>query len=105
MNDESHGPLQGTARVDQALSAALAVLSRVVFDDSDAGEIFRVASEAVGGLGPCRVEASYRSVDGRFDRFPISQSVHPEAERHRRSNWDGQVDMADGRWGWAFPLR
>lgn len=105
MDDESHGPLRGTPRVDQALSAALAVLARVVLDDSDAGEIFRIASAAVGGLGPCRVEASYRSVDGEFVRFPTSQAVHPETERHRQCNWDGQIDADDGRWGWAFPLR
>lgn len=24
---------------------------------------------------------------------------------HRRSNWDGRIDVDDGRWGWAFPLR
>lgn len=105
MNDESHGPLQGTARVDQALSAALAVLSRVVLDDSDAGEIFRVATAAVGGLGDWQFEASYRSMDGELVRYPPSQPVHPETERHRESNWDGQVYIDDGRWGWAFPLR
>ena len=105
MNDGSHGPLPGNPQLDQPLSAGLAVLSHVVLDDADAGEIFRVASAAVGGLGPCRVEASYRSVNGEFVRFPPSQPVHPEAERHRRSNWDGQIDVDDGRWGWAFPLR
>ena len=105
MNDGPHVPSQGIPRVDQALSAGLAVLSRVVLDDSDAGEIFRVASAAVGELGFCRVEASYRSVNGEFVRFPTSQAVHPETERHRRCNWDGQIDVDDGRWGWAFPLR
>lgn len=80
-------------------------MSRVTFDDADAGEIFRVATAAVGGLGSCRFEASYRSMDGEFVRFPPSQPVHPETERHRESNWDGQVDVDDGRWGWAFPLR
>ena len=105
MNDESHSPVERTHQVGQALSAGLAALSRVVFSDSDAGEIFRVATAAVGGLGPCRVEASYRWVNGEFIRFPPSQTVHPETERHRQSNWDGQVDVEDGRWGWAFPLR
>ncbi len=104
MNDESHSPSQGARQVDQALSAGLAALSRVTLSDSDAGEIFRVATAAVDGLGPCRVEASYRSVNGEFNLFPISQSVHPETDRHRQSNWDGQVDVADGRWGWAYPL-
>jgi sugar diacid utilization regulator len=105
MNDESHTPVQGTRQTRQTLSAGLAALSRVAFSDSDTAEIFRVATAAVGGLGPCRVEASYRSVNGEFIRFPPSQPVHPETERHRQSNWDGHIDVEDGRWGWAFPLR
>ena len=98
-------PVERTHRVEQALSAGLAALSRVTFSDSDAGEIFRVATAAVGGLGPCQVEASYRSVNGEFIQFPPSQPAHRDIERHRRSNWDGQVKAEDGRWGWAFPLR
>ena len=105
MNDESHGSVELIHQIEQAFSAGLVTLSRVTFNDSDAGEIFRAATAAVGGLGPCRVEASYRSVNGEFIRFPPSQPEHPETERHRRSNWDGQIDVEDGRWGWAFPLR
>ncbi|MDT5178427.1 MAG: hypothetical protein QOJ95_2625 [Mycobacterium sp.] len=105
MNDEPHSLSQGAPKVEQALSAGLAALSRVTFSDSDAGEIFRVATTAVGGVGSCRVEASYRSVNGEFVRFPPSQPVHPETDRHRQSNWDGRIDVEDGRWGWAFPLR
>jgi hypothetical protein len=104
MNDESHSPAPGTRQAQQASSAGLAVLSRVTFGDSDVGEIFRVAEAAVGGLGPCQVEASYRSVNGGFVRFPPSRPAHPDIERHRQSGWDGQVDAKDGRWGWAFPL-
>lgn len=105
MNDESHSPAQGTRQAEEALSAGLAALSRVTFSDSDAGEIFRVATAAVGGLGACQVEASYRSVNGEFIQFPASQPAHRDIERHRESNWDGQVEAKDGRWGWAFPLR
>jgi PucR C-terminal helix-turn-helix domain/GGDEF-like domain len=104
MNDESHCPAAGTRQAEQTSSAGLAVLSRVTFSDSDFGDIFRVAEAAVGDLGPCQVEASYRSVNGGFVRFPPSQPAHPDIERHRRSGWDGQVDAKDGRWGWAFPL-
>ena len=104
MNDESHSPAKGTRQAEQASSGGLAALSRVTFSDSDAGEIFRVATAAVGGLAPCQVEASYRSVNGGFVRFPPSQPAHPDIERHRESGWDGQVDAKDGRWGWAFPL-
>ncbi len=105
MNDESQRPVQSTRLAEQALSAGLAALSRVTFSDSDASEIFRVATAAVGGLGPCQVEASYRSVNGEFIQFPPSEPAHRDIERHRRSNWDGQVEAEDGRWGWAFPLR
>ena len=104
MNDESHGPAQGTRQGEQASPEGLAALSRVTFSDSDAGEIFRVATATVGGLASCQVEASYRSVNGGFVRFPPSQPAHPDIERHRESGWDGRVDARDGRWGWAFPL-
>jgi hypothetical protein len=103
MDDDSHSPAQGASQAEPALSAELAALSRVIFSD-DAGEIFQSATAAVGGLGPCQVEASYRSVNGEFVRFPSSQPVHPETERHRQCNWDGLIDVEDGRWGWAFPL-
>ena len=84
----------------------MAVLSRVDFSDCDIGEIFQVATAAVGNLGPCQVEASYRSVDGGFVRFPPSQPEHPDIERHlRESGCDGQVDVQGGRWGCALPLR
>ena len=43
-------------------------------------------------------------MNGGFVRFPPSQPAHPDIERHRESGWDGQVDIKDGRWGWAFPL-
>src|SRR6202047_648800 len=104
MSAESHSPAQGTRPDEQASSGGLAALSRVTFSDSDAGEIFRVATAAVGGLASCQVEASYRSVNGGFVRFPPSQPAHPDIERHRASGWDGQVDAKDGRWGGAFPL-
>jgi sugar diacid utilization regulator len=104
-NDGSHGPSRGTRQAEPALSAGLAALSRVTLGDSDAGEILRVATAAVGALVACQVEASYQLVNGEFIRFPPSQPAHPDFERHRQSNWDGQVDTKDGRWGWAFPLR
>ena len=69
MNDESHSPAQGTRPDEQASSRGLAALSRLTFDDSDVGEIFREATAVVDGLASCRVEASYRSVNGGFVRF------------------------------------
>jgi sugar diacid utilization regulator len=105
MNGKSHPSALGAHQVEQARPDALSALSNLIFSDSDVGEIFRVATAAVAGLGPCRVEASYLSVEGEFVRYPPSQPIHPETERHRRSDWDGRIDVHDGRWGWAFPLR
>lgn len=102
MNDESHSPAKGT-QAERASSGGLAALSRVTFSDSDAGEIFRVATAAVGGLASCQVEASYRSVNGGFVRFPPSQPAHRDIERHRESGWDGQVDAKDGPVGVGVP--
>ncbi len=104
MNDGSHSPAKGARQAAQASSGGLAALSCVTFSACDAGEIFRAATAAVGGLAGCQVEASYRSMNGGFVRFPPSQPAHPDIERHRESGWDGQVNANDGRWGWAFPL-
>ena len=104
MNDESHSPAQATRPDEQASSRGLAALSRLTFDDSDVGEIFREATAVVDGLASCQVEAGYRSVNGGFVRFPPSVPTHPDIQRHRESGWDGHVDTRDGRWGWAFPL-
>ena len=105
MNGESPSTRGQSWPAGQVSPGRLAVLSRVDFSDCDIGEIFQVATAAVGNLGPCQVEASYRSVDGGFVRFPPSQPEHPDIERHlRESGCDGQVDVQGGRWGCALPL-
>jgi hypothetical protein len=105
MNGESLSTRGQSWPARQVSPGRLAVLSRVDFSDCDIGEIFQVATAAVGNLGPCQVEASYRSVDGGFVRFPPSQPEHPQIERHlRESGCDGQVDVQGGLWGFALPL-
>jgi hypothetical protein len=105
MNGEARSAAEGTRQAQQLSPGGLTALSNVTFSDSDADEIFCVATAAVGGLAPCQVEASYRSVNGGFVRFPPSQPAHPDVERRiRESGSDGQVDLQNGRWGWAFPL-
>ena len=104
MNDESRSPAQGTRPDRTGFVRGSGCAVAFTFGDSDAGEIFREATAAVGGLASCQVEASYRSVNGGFVRFPPSQPAHPDIQRHRESGWDGHVDTRDGRWGWAFPL-
>jgi len=105
MNGESHSTQERSWPAGQVSPGSLAALSRVDFSDCDTGEIFQVATTTVGNLAPCQVEASYRSVDGGFVRFPPAQPEHPQIERHlRESGCDGQVDVQGGRWGWALPL-
>ncbi|MDT5109595.1 MAG: hypothetical protein QOE20_1485 [Mycobacterium sp.] len=91
----------------EVITSSLSALSQVSFDDRDADEILRVAAAAVGTVSPCRLEASYRVVEGAFVHFPSAQPDDPELERRcRESGCDGQVTMDDDRrWGWAFPLR
>ncbi len=104
MNGESNST-RGQGGPAGQVSTRLATLSRVDFSKCDTGEIFQVATAAVRNLGPCQVEASYRSVDGEFVRFPPSQPEHPQIERQlRESGCDGQVDIQGGRWGCALPL-
>jgi hypothetical protein len=91
----------------EEISSSLTALSQVSFDDHDAAEILRVAAAAISTVSPCRVEASYRVVEGAFVRCPSSQPEDLDLERRvRESGCDGQVTMDDDRrWGWAFPLR
>jgi hypothetical protein len=105
MNGESLGP-QGQSRpAEQFSPAQLATLSRVDFSECDTGEIFQSATATVGDISSCHVDASYRFVDGDFDRYPPSQPERPEVERHlRESGCDGQVEVQGGRWGWTLPL-
>lgn len=105
MKSESDSPQRRGWHADQISPESLAVLARVDFSDSDADEIFDMATTAVADLALCQVEASYRSVDELFVGFPPSQLKRPEIERHlRHSGCDGPVIVADGRWGWALPL-
>jgi sugar diacid utilization regulator len=104
MNSDSLSPRGQSWPAGQVSPAQLATLSRVDFSECDIGGIFQVATTAVGNLSPCEVEASYRSVDGGFDRFPPAQPEHPEIERHlREAGCGGQVEQR-GRWGWMLPL-
>ncbi|BBX02020.1 hypothetical protein MMOR_29560 [Mycolicibacterium moriokaense] len=83
----------------------MAALSRVDFGDYDTDGIFQVATVAVGNLSTCQVEASYRSLDGEFVRFPRSQPEYPEIDRQLREfGSGGQIDVGRGQWGWAIPM-
>lgn len=104
MDGQSHLRAHDASPAEQTSSANLAVLSGVSFDDSDVDGIFLTMTAAVGDLANCQVEACYRSLNGGFERFPLSEPIHPHIQWHRQSGWDGAVDARDGRWGWAFLL-
>ena len=106
MNVESVSQYDDAGEVEE-ITSGLTALSQVRFDDHDAAEILRVAAAAIGTISPCRVEASYRVVEGAFVRSPSWQPEDLDLERRvRESGCDGRVTMDDDRrWGWAFPLR
>src|SRR5258705_5092963 len=76
MKDEPCRPTEGTWQADQVPPGGLVALSSITFSDSDASEIFRVATATVDNLAPCQVEACYQSVDAGFVRFPPYQPAH-----------------------------
>jgi sugar diacid utilization regulator len=106
MNVEFVSQYDDVGEVDD-ITSNLSALSHVSFDDRDADEILGVAAAAVGTVSPCRIEATYRAVEGAFLRCPSSQPEDLDLERRvSEAGCDGQVTMDDDRrWGWAFPLR
>jgi DNA-binding PucR family transcriptional regulator len=105
MNAETLSAQVQSRPAGQVSPAQLATLSRVDFSECDAGGIFELTTAAVGNLSPCQVEASYRSVDDGFVRFPPSQPERPDIERRlRESGCGGQVDVQGQPWGCALPL-
>ena len=78
----------------------------ICLNQLDAVEVLDGASSWVATLASCRVEASYRNVDGAMVLCPPSQPQRPEIDRLlRESGGDGQVEVPDRGWGWAFALR
>jgi sugar diacid utilization regulator len=95
----------GTPRAEEA-SRGLELLSKISFDQLDAEEILRIATATVETLGPCRVEATYRSVGRDFILCPRSQPKRPQiVELAREADYDGQVQIPCRTWGWALGLR
>jgi PucR C-terminal helix-turn-helix domain/GGDEF-like domain len=83
----------------------LAALARIDFGSLVPLEILAVAGGGAVTLAACRVEASYRLVDGEMELCPGSQSHRPElTEILQRSGWNGSIELPQGDWVWAFPL-
>jgi sugar diacid utilization regulator len=85
---------------------SLAELARISFSSLDPTEIIVTATDGVGALSPCRVEASYCAVGDEMMMWPPSQSPHPElTDGLQDSGWQGSIVPAHGGWGRALPLR
>lgn len=83
----------------------LAALTRINFHSLDPEDILAVATEGAAALCPCRVEASYCTVDDEMKLCPSSQTERPRlTDMLQRSSWEGRIELPRGDWGWAFPL-
>ena len=88
------------------VASGLAALARINFGPLDPVQILAVATNAAASLASCRVDASYRAVEGEMVLCPPSQSERPELEdRLQRSRWNGWIEFPQRDWAWAFPLR
>jgi PucR C-terminal helix-turn-helix domain/GGDEF-like domain len=88
------------------VAPGLAALARINFGPLDPVQILAVATNSAASLAPCRVDASYRAVEGEMVLCPPSQSERPELEdRLQRSRWNGWIEVPQRGWTWAFPLR
>jgi hypothetical protein len=95
-----------SARDDTELSRGLAALSAVTFNYFNPAQILDLAEDTVAALSPCRVEASYRSVNGQMVAAAPPLRSHSELETSLiNRGWDGRVEVRDRSWGWAFALR
>ncbi|MFE2971395.1 PucR family transcriptional regulator [Streptomyces sp. NPDC059340] len=86
----------------------LMVLSRVLFDTPDEGEILNLAMDHIAAAGPYSAEAGYLRVDGELVPRPRDGQIRASAvdRRVRELNGqDGPVTVPGRPWGWALGLR
>lgn len=83
----------------------LAALARINFSSLVPTEILAVAGDGAATLAPCRVEGSFRLVDGRMQLCLAGQSEPTHlTEILQRANWNGWIELPQRNWCWAFPL-
>jgi hypothetical protein len=86
-------------------ASGLASLARINFGSLFPKEILAVAAEGAAALAPCRVEASYCAADEGMELCPPSQPRRPElTDVLQQSRWNGEIDLPQHVWGWAFAL-
>ena len=86
-------------------ASGLAALAGLDFDSLVPHEILATATDGAAKLAPGRVEASYHAVDKRMELCPSSQPERPElTDKLQRLRWNGQIELPQHDWAWAFPL-
>lgn len=84
----------------------LATLARISFPSLDPVQILATATDGAEALWPCRIEASYCAADDKMKLCPPNQFERPElTDILQRASWEGEVQLAQGDWARAFPLR
>jgi len=101
------GDLTGWARAQLSNLYVLVVLSMMMFDGRDPARILALAATSVSSLGPCAVEATYLTAEGRLVRQPGDRPADPELDRFvtQLDDRGAGVVLPDGAWRWAFLFR
>ncbi|MFE9578585.1 PucR family transcriptional regulator [Nocardia sp. NPDC006044] len=101
----SYPIVNGLAGVQLMSLRGLCALSAALSSEHEVVEILRMAGAAVPSLGSCRTLASYRRVDGEFQRYPPGRLAQPGLDAQvSAQDGAGSVTLADEKWSWAFVL-
>lgn len=101
----SYPVVDGSAGAQLTSLRGLCALSVTLSNEHEVVEILRTAGAAVPALGSCRTLASYRRVDGEFQRYPLALPAQPGLDKQvSAQDGAGSVRLADEKWAWAFAL-
>jgi sugar diacid utilization regulator len=109
----SSNPLQGRdasgLREQLTKLQGLVALSMVMTDNSDAGEIARMASSAVSSLAPVRCDGVHVANRGWLDAAGpcLQRAVRTTVEKQLQTlhGQSGPLEVEGERWAWALPMR
>lgn len=99
---------EGRLRNHLSTMHALLVLSMVLTESSDEGQILHLATTAVPSVAPCSVAGVHLEGSWRFTAPPCTQPAvrrNVEATLRALNGAGNQLSMGEGGWAWAYPLR